>query len=43
MELSPDNLGGRVADMGDSEGEPFSNSCCYFYVAWRDLEEILMG
>ena len=33
MELQPDNLGGRVAGMEDSEGELFSKGCCYFYVA----------
>ena len=31
--LPPDNPGERVAGIGDSGGELFSKSCCYFYVA----------
>ena len=39
-ELPPDNPGGRATGMGDSEGELFSKSCFYFYIAgeggiWR--------
>ena len=33
MEFPPDNPGGRISSMGDSGGELFSESCCYFYVA----------
>ena len=32
MELTSDNLGGRVAGMWDSVGELISKSCCYFSV-----------
>ena len=30
VELPPDNPDGRVAGMGDSGGELFTKSCCYF-------------
>ena len=32
-ELSLENPGRQVTGMGDSGGELFSKSCCYFYVA----------
>ena len=37
MELPPDNPGGWVAGMRDSEGGLFSKSCCYFYVACEEF------
>ena len=33
MELPPDNPGVQVVGMGNSGGELFNKSCCYFYVA----------
>ena len=39
MALPPGNPGGRVAGMGDIEGELFSKSCCYFYVAAEGFGE----
>ena len=33
MEQTPDNPGRRVAGIGDSGGELYSKSCCYFSVA----------
>ena len=38
MELPLDNPDGRVASMGDSGGELFSKSPCYFYVASEGFE-----
>ena len=46
MELPPDNPGGRVAGMGDSEGELLSKICGYFYVAgegFRGKGDALIG
>ena len=37
MELPADISGGRLAGMGDSGGELFSKSCCYFMLRVRDL------
>ena len=37
IELPPDNLGGRVAGMGDSGGELFSKIACCFYVAGEEF------
>ena len=37
MELPPGNPGGRVASMGDSRGELFSEKCCYFWVAGEGI------